>query len=63
MPAPNAEVGQLLAVVVLQGYIVYQYKDVPDSALAHEFLLLLFESGHELAVPLVKLEIVVAHGL
>ena len=62
VPAPNAKVSQLLPIVVFQGDVVYQYKDLPDSALAHKVLLLLFQSGHELAVPLVKLEIVKPHG-
>ena len=46
---------------MLQCDIVYQYKDVSDSTLAHEFLLLVFKAGHQLRVPRVKLEIVVAH--
>ena len=62
VPASNTKVCQLLPIVVLQRYVVYQYKDVPDSALPHEVLLLLFQSCHELAVPLVKLEIVKPHG-
>ena len=62
VPASNAKVRQLLPVVVFQGDVVYQYKDVPDSALAHKVLLLLFQSGYEFAVPLVKLEIVKPYG-
>ena len=62
VPAPNAKVSQLLPVVVFQGDVVYQYKDLPDSALAHKVLLLLFQSGHKFAVPLVKLEVVKPHG-
>ena len=57
MTPSNAKVSQLLPVVVFQGDVVYQYKDVPDSALAHKVLLL-----HKFAVPLVKLEIVKPHG-
>jgi len=63
VPPSNAKVSQLLPVVVFQGDVVYQYKDVPGSALAHKVLLLLFQSGHKFAVPLVKLEIVKPHGL
>ena len=47
---------------MFQSDVVYQYKDVPNSALAHELLLLVFQAGHECRVPAVKLEIIEPHG-
>ena len=60
--AANTKVGQLLSVVVLQGDVVYQYKHVPGSPLAHEVLLLVLEARHECAVPAVELEILESHA-
>ena len=56
VPAPNAQVRQLLPVRVVHRDVVHQYQNVALSTLCHQVKLLLLEPLHQLRVPLVELE-------
>ena len=56
VPAPNAQVRQLLPVRVVHRDVVHQYQHVALSPFGHQVKLLLFEPLHQLRVPLVELK-------